>query len=588
MTTANNTKSRRGVYLVGFSGSGKSTIAKRIAERLQCRASDLDDLIVERSGMSIPTIFKQEGEPGFRSRETEALIAASNQAPFVIATGGGTVVRAENRNLMASKGWIVFLEAQPPVLHTRIQQQLKDSDPKAIRPLLDAVYPLDQIRSLKHTRQPAYGLADWTVHTDRLTEEQVAAEVVRAVEILEHSNEPFVLQEGTDLPMRHSLDPDLPPPIVVAAGLWPYQAIVGWENLPSVSDQIRRVLPQAKHAAILTEHRVWQQIGPTLQESLRAAGLTVDVREISDDESVKSTDEVNAIHDWLLAIRFRRDDVVMIVGGGAIDDVGGFAASTYMRGVALVKVPTSLEGMVDTSIGGKTALNHPRARNLIGTFYHPRLVWTDVSLLRHEAPEHLRAAWAEVVKYAMIESSLLRDQISGTTLFDVVSANVDQLAALEKRILLNIIARCVALKAQIVASDERDFGQHRILLNYGHTIGHALETSTNYAVPHGNAVSIGMAIEAGIAVRLGLAKPEVAMRQNELLTRFGLPTKLPKVSIDVLLSHIRNDKKVFGDAPRWILPVEIGRATVSSSVSEGDLIAVIEEHSSETLSERRS
>jgi shikimate kinase len=188
MTDAQNTKARRGVYLVGFSGSGKSTIAKLIAERLQCQAWDLDDVIVERTGKTIPAIFKEEGEPGFRAHETDALIAASNQSPFVIATGGGTVVRAENRNLMSSKGWIILLEAQPAVLHARIQQQLKDSAPRAVRPLLAETDPLEQIRSLKNTRQPAYDLADWTVHTDRLTEEQVADEVIRAIDILEHSN----------------------------------------------------------------------------------------------------------------------------------------------------------------------------------------------------------------------------------------------------------------------------------------------------------------------------------------------------------------------------------------------------------------
>jgi len=583
MTEVKNPKTRRGIYLVGFSGSGKSTIAMRLAERLDCKSCDLDDLIVERSGKSILQIFNEEGEQGFRARETDALITASNAGAFVIATGGGTVVRAENRNLMAGNGWIIFLEAQPPVLHARIQQQLKDSDPRAIRPLLDAVYPLDQIRSLKHTRQPAYGLADWTVHTDRLAEEQVVDEVIRAVEILENSNEPLVSQDGAGT-IRHSLDPDQPPPIVVAAGLWPYQVIVGWENLAAVADQIKRVLPQAKHAAVLTDGRVWHQIGPKLRRSLETAGLSVDVREVTDDESIKTPDQVNAIHDWLLAIHFRRHDVLLIVGGGAIDDVGGFAASTYMRGVAMVKVPTSLEGMVDTSIGGKTALNHPRARNLIGTFYHPRLVWTDASLLRDEPEEQRRAAWAEVVKYAMLESSLLRDEIVGERLFDVVSANVDQLKTLEKRILLNIIARCIALKAQVVATDERDFGEHRILLNYGHTIAHALETSLNYAMPHGYAVSIGMAVKAALAVRIGLAKPEVATRQNQLLARFGLPTKLPKVSIDLLLERIRNDKKVFGDSPRWILPVEIGRAIVSSSVRQDDLISVIQEFSSSSAS----
>jgi 3-dehydroquinate synthase len=236
--------------------------------------------------------------------------------------------------------------------------------------------------------------------------------------------------------------------------------------------------------------------------------------------------------------------------------------------------------MVDSSIGGKTALNHPRARNLIGTFFHPRLVWSDASLLRDEPEGELRAAWAEVVKYAMLESSLLRDQVIGITLFDELNQNVNELIGLEKRILLNIIARCVALKAQVVAGDERDSGQYRIFLNYGHTIGHALETATDYTLRHGEAVAIGMAIEAGLSVRLGLADAEVEIRQNNLLTRFGLPTKLPQVSHDLLISRIHYDKKVFGDAPRWILPVAIGRAVVSNRVSEADLIAVLEAHSS--------
>jgi len=195
---------------------------------------------------------------------------------------------------------------------------------------------------------------------------------------------------------------------------------------------------------------------------------------------------------------------------------------------------------------------------LIGTFYHPRLVLSDASLLRDEPPGELRAAWAEVVKYAMLESSLLRDQVAGITLFDQVEQNVNGLIGLEKRILLTIIARCVALKAQVVAGDERDSGHYRIFLNYGHTIGHALEAATNYGLPHGEAVAIGMAIEARLSVRLGLVDPAVEVRQNDLLTRLGLPTKLPQVSHSLLIELINYDKKVFGGAPRWILPVGIG------------------------------
>jgi 3-dehydroquinate synthase len=250
-----------------------------------------------------------------------------------------------------------------------------------------------------------------------------------------------------------------------------------------------------------------------------------------------------------------------------------------MRGVPLIKVPTSLEGMVDSSIGGKTALNHPRARNLIGTFFHPRLVLSDVSLLLEESPAELRSAWAEVVKYGMLERSLLRDEEVRNLFFDELELRAEQLKKLDKQTLLNVVVRCVALKAQVVAGDERDSGQYRILLNYGHTVAHALETITNYQLLHGEAVAIGMAMEARIAVRMGLAQPEVEIRQNRLLQQFGLPTRLPAIPHDELLDLIRRDKKVFGEAPRWILPMEIGRARVLNTVNEDNILAAMRENS---------
>jgi 3-dehydroquinate synthetase len=268
---------------------------------------------------------------------------------------------------------------------------------------------------------------------------------------------------------------------------------------------------------------------------------------------------------------------LLAAGGGMINDLGGYVASTFLRGVPLVNVPTSLEGMVDSAIGGKTALNHRRARNMIGTFYHPRLVWADASLVAGEPPRQRRAAWAEVVKYAMLESSLLPGEAIGTPLFGELEQNVAALAGLERPALLQVIARCVALKAQVVAADERDLGQYRMLLNYGHTVGQALEAAAEYQLPHGEAVAIGMAVEARVAVRLGLADTAVERRQNELLARFGLPTQMPAVARDRLLELIQRDKKVFGDAPRWILPTALGRAVVSHGVRDADLIAALEE-----------
>ena len=179
----------------------------------------------------------------------------------------------------------------------------------------------------------------------------------------------------------------------------------------------------------------------------------------------------------------------------------------------------------------------------------------------------------------MLESSLLRDDVMGITLFDQVEQNVNELTKLRKSTLLNVIARCVALKAQVVGADERDLGQYRIFLNYGHTVGHALETATNYRLLHGDAVAIGMAVEATLAVRLGMADSSVEIRQNKLLTEFDLPTRLPAISLDRLLELIRHDKKFSGGAPSWILPVGVGRAVVSRTVSETDLIAVLKERS---------
>jgi len=571
-------KRSRGIYLVGFSGSGKSTIAKLVGEKLHWSAYDLDEQIEERSGMTIPVIFQQEGEPGFRLRETQALRALSASGEFVVATGGGTFISSGNRRLMAENGWTICLEGRPQTLLSRIQRQLKDAEPKAIRPMLDALYPLDQIRTLKDSRQSAYALADWTVHTDRLTADQIAEEVVHAVRILDQSAEPPGDVSG--VPMRHSLNPNSPPPITVTGGPWPYYAVVDWGHLPSLGEQLRQVLPHATRAAILTDSYNWERLGQTVAASLRGANLKMHLRETKPGEEIKTLDEIKAIHDWLLDVGMQRDDVAIVIGGGAIDDAGSFAASTYMRGVPLVKVPTSLEGIVDSSIGGKTAINHPRARNLIGTFYHPRLVWSDVSLLQSEHPEELRSAWAEVVKYAMLESTLLRDHVMGVTLFEEMERNVDALTQLEKSSLLNVVARCVALKARVVAADERDLGQYRIFLNYGHTIGHALETATSYQLLHGDAVAIGMAFAAALAVRMGLADSEVEARQNRLLTRFHLPTRLPGVPLDRLLELVHRDKKVTGGAPRWILPVGLGRAVISQNVTAMDLIEVFKRQSS--------
>lgn len=177
----------RGIYLIGFSGSGKTTVARLVAGRLGWPAFDLDQLIAERAGRAIPAIFAAEGETGFRNREAAAMAEVAAAPPFVVATGGGAPLRDENRATMARTGWVVALEGRPETLHARLRRQLAAAEPDAVRPLLAGDAPLEQIRALKRQRQPLYALADWTVHTDRLTPPQVADEVVRALQILEQT-----------------------------------------------------------------------------------------------------------------------------------------------------------------------------------------------------------------------------------------------------------------------------------------------------------------------------------------------------------------------------------------------------------------
>lgn len=563
----------RGIYLIGSSGAGKSTIAKLVGERLGWPVYDLDAMIVERSGMTIPTIFEREGEVGFRMRESAVLQSVGEQGPFVVATGGGAPVRPENRRIMARTGWTITLEGRPETLNARIQEQLRRATPDAVRPMLASNDPLEQLRALKHTRQAIYSLADWTVHTDRLTSEQVADEIIRAVEIL---NNAVVSEAGFDVaasPLAYLLQEGQTAPIVVPATPWPYQVVVGWQNLAGLGPQIRRLLPRSRKLAVISDEQTWQRIGPALEASFVEQGFAVHVRLQSDDEQSKSLASVGEIYDWLYECGLQRDDPIVAVGGSVIDDLAGFVASTYMRGVPLVKLPTKLDAMIDSAIGGKTALNHAKAHNLFGSFYHPRLVWIDAELVCQQEPGSLRAAWAEIVKYAMLERSLLPGEALQQLFFDYLEAHIEPLLQLDQSTLLHVIRYCAAVKAQVVAADERDLGQFRMLLNYGHTLGHALQSASDYTIGHGEAVALGMALEANLAVRLGRAPSEVEARQNELLKRFGLSLQLPQIDQERLLELIERDKKQTGEAGRWIVPLEIGKVAVLNNLSRDDLLA---------------
>jgi shikimate kinase/3-dehydroquinate synthase len=550
------------IILTGFSGSGKTEVARLVAQRLGWRVVDSDHAIVEAAGKPIPAIFRDDGETHFRALEHTALREFCSQPKMVIAAGGGAILDAENRRLMAQGGFIVCLEARPETILERLRPQL-DSDPVA-RPLLTTPDPLRRIRELKSFRQPYYALADHTVHTDGLTMEQVAAEVIRAwrqlsAAALGDEGRPAALAAAPSA--READAPYCQPPgaaCMVQTSSATYPVFVSWGALPDLG---RRMADAglAGHAYLISDSMVHARWGAAAKESLQAGGLRVASHVVPAGETSKSLETAASIYDWLVSRRAERGEAIVALGGGMVCDLAGFVAATFVRGLPLVHVPTSLLAMVDAAVGGKVAVNQKEAKNLIGAFYQPRLVLADVSTLQSLPPRELTAGWAELIKHALImDEDLMR----------LLEEKADAILSLDPTVTTEVISRSIALKAAVVSEDEREETGRRTILNYGHTIGHGLEAAAEYVgMLHGEAVAVGMAGAARIARRLGLLAPELAERQDALIARFGLPLRASGVDPAKVLAATALDKKVKGGAIRWVLLEGIGRPVIRHDVS---------------------
>ena len=304
---------------------------------------------------------------------------------------------------------------------------------------------------------------------------------------------------------------------------------------------------------VVTNSIVGRLYAPGVLRSLRAAGWDASTIVLPDGERAKSMRSVSAILDSLVTARFERGSVLVALGGGVIGDLTGFAASIYMRGIPFVQVPTTLVAQVDSSVGGKTGVNHPLGKNLIGTFFQPRLVLVDPDTLRTLPPREWVAGLAEVIKYGVIADE---------TFFAYLEQHMDRLLKLDAEPVGHVIARSCEIKASVVERDERESDLRRIL-NYGHTIGHALESLGGYRkLIHGEAVAIGMVQEADLARHLGLCAPDVVERQRTLVRRAGLPDALPETTFGRLWAAMQHDKKVVQGRVYCVLPERIGRVVI--------------------------
>jgi 3-dehydroquinate synthase len=519
-------------------GTGKSVVGPLVAERLGLSFVDLDRLIEDRTGMAPPAHFERGGEAAFREAEAAALAALEGTTDSVVATGGWTVGDPANRRRMAAMGPTVCLTASPEVL----AQRLTATD-AAARPLLARGADLTAtLRELTRLRSAVYDAIPWHVDTNDRVPAEVAERVVGLL-ALAASHDAVALPVGTPTGS--------------------YSVLIGVGLLDSAGSVVE-ARGLCGRAAVVSDSHVGPLYGRRLERSLDAAGLTCARVTIAAGESSKTLRTVAEIYAALQVADLDRHSTVMALGGGVVGDTAGFAAATYLRGVRLVQVPTSLLAMVDASIGGKTGVNLDVGKNLVGAFHQPSVVLIDPGLLATLPAEEIANGMAEVVKAALVgDAELLGD------LERVGAPDAGDTTAWA-----DLIARSGAVKVAIVAEDPFEEGR-RAALNLGHTFAHAIETATGHAVQHGRAVAVGLVAAARLAAAMGVCDGDLPPRIENIVQSLGLPIRLG-AEAESVIGAMATDKKRAGGRLRFVLPVAAGRVEVFRDVPQALVRATLD------------
>ncbi|WP_017293431.1 3-dehydroquinate synthase [Geminocystis herdmanii] len=340
-----------------------------------------------------------------------------------------------------------------------------------------------------------------------------------------------------------------------------YNIHIASHGLSTLGERIKE-LNLGKKILVVSNPEIFDYYGDIAVKSLENAGFTVNYHLIPAGENYKTLEYLAKIYDSALKFSLERNSTLLALGGGVVGDMTGFAAATWLRGINFVQVPTSLLAMVDASVGGKTGVNHPQGKNLIGAFYQPKLVLIDPTVLKTLLDREFRAGMAEVIKYGVIWDKTLFEALEDAN-------NLDSLNNFDEMLLNDILVRSCHAKAEVVSQDEKEGGL-RAILNYGHTIGHVIESLTNYETfVHGEAVAIGMVTAGNLAVKMGLWSASEAKRQDLLIEKTGLPTAIPaNLDVESAIAHLQTDKKVQAGKVRFILPSSIGKVIITDQVTD--------------------
>ncbi len=568
----------RSIVMVGLMGCGKSSVGRRLASRLGLPFVDVDDEIEASARKLIKEIFDDHGEAYFRDGERRVIARLLANGPQVLATGGGAFINPETRAKIKASGISIWLKAELPVLMKRVGK-------RDTRPLLRTGDPEATMRRLMAERYPVYQEADLAIESRDVVHDHIVTEVIEA---LKHHRallsphmaagaqpDPKMVERGVSAALANATQPSSKTPAVVPVALpgRSYDVLIGPGLVADAGRLIADRLGTAK-CVIVTDVNVAGHHLDTLEASLRATKVLIGTVILPAGEKTKSFAELGPLCEELLGLGLERGDLVVAFGGGVIGDLAGFAASILRRGVRFVQIPTSLLAQVDSSVGGKTGINTPQGKNLIGTFHQPSLVLADTNVLTTLPVREMRAGYAEVVKYGLLGDAAF---------FAFLEQNWRGMFGNDAETLARSIETSVKAKAEIVVRDEHETGD-RALLNLGHTFGHALEAWTGYSsrLLHGEGVAIGMALAFKLSERQGFCPVGTAERVIRHLSAVGLPTRINDIpggraDGNELFTLMGQDKKVKAGRLTFIMLRGIGEAFITRDIEPETVKAFLAE-----------
>lgn len=526
------TDTDRSIVLIGLMGAGKTAIGKRLAAQLGLPFFDADQEIERAAGATIAEIFAKHGEAHFRAGEKRVIQRLLANGRIVLAPGGGAFMDPETRETIRERAISIWLRCPLHILLQRVQGRTH-------RPLLNAGDPAEILRRLSDERSPLYAQADIIVDGSEDPPHVTTKNVLAAL-------------KAYSTPRR----------VAVQLSQSRYEVVIGNHLLSRAGSLIAPLLPQMR-CIIVTDETVAALHLPALQSSLTEVGITHSTVVVPPGETSKSLATWQGLVESLLMKNVDRHTTIIAMGGGVIGDLAGFAAAATLRGLPFIQIPTTLLAQVDSSVGGKTGINAPQGKNLIGAFHQPNLVIADTGVLATLPKRERLAGYAEVVKAGLIADALF---------YEWCETNASEMLAGNLSLLDEAVQRAVSFKAQVVGDDERETRPNngRALLNLGHTFAHALEAETGYGqgLLHGEAVAVGLVLATHLSAALGLCPQEDTSRVAAHLESVGLPTRIAGLPVDHLLLHMKQDKKMRDGRLTFVLTRGIGQAFTSNDVPE--------------------